>query len=639
MSSQVAVLAPPGQNAFFRELAEALVAEMSGLGAAAELTDGYPGDDDGRVHVLVGPHEYAALHWWRATPSRAQLARTVAICTEQPGTKWFDLGASVAARAGAVLDINRQGVRTLLRRGIRAGHAQLGHTASWEPAEPTAGAGARSVDIAFLGGKTDRRCRILAGCGDRFRHHRCHLIVGDNSHPNPESSPVFVAGEAKRKLLGDSKVLLNIHRDDRPYFEWQRVLEAICAGAVVVTEHARDHEPLVPGEHLLAGRSDSLAHLCDRLLADPAERDRVAGAALDFIRSELPMSATAERVLTACDRAATSPRPSLRRALAPARITIPAPEQPLSKVLDPLRRPNESAKAVREIVKQTRLEMLEMRRRMDSLDERIARGGPPPRLERVATSGTYGSVTPDVSVAIPLYNQGTFVTEALDSVAGTEHPGTEVVVIDDGSTDGSGAVAREWIEAHPAVPAVLCRHPVNRGLAEARNSGAAQARAGRVLFLDSDNTLYPHCVDRLSEALDADPEAAFAYGILEVFDETGPVSIHGHWGWDPQRLARGNYIDALAMIRREALESLGGFPSEPGLHGWEDYDLWCQMADRGMHAAHVPEIVARYRKRPDSMLQLTNISWEGLKELVHSRHPELFAGAGITADGPEEPGR
>jgi glycosyltransferase involved in cell wall biosynthesis len=205
-----------------------------------------------------------------------------------------------------------------------------------------------------------------------------------------------------------------------------------------------------------------------------------------------------------------------------------------------------------------------------------------------------------VSVITALYNHSGHVAGALDSVAGGSFRDFELIVVDDGSTDGSGDVVRDWLAAHDGLPGVLARHPANRGLPTTRNTALAMARGRYVLVLDADNELYPQCLERLVEALERDPGAAFAYGILEKFDERGGRGLLGVRGWEPERLAVMNYIDALALIRRAHLEEAGGYETDIRLYGWEDYDLWCKFAQRGLHAAHVREI---------------------------ERHPQRFAGA------------
>src|SRR5262245_7580249 len=115
-----------GQNAFFTELTITLSEELRELGVPATTSvgwpppgDGWPRARDGRAYALVAPPAHASLAGPRGLPA-AVLPRTVCVCTEQPGTAWFDHGARVAARCGTALDINRRGVEELRRRGVRA---------------------------------------------------------------------------------------------------------------------------------------------------------------------------------------------------------------------------------------------------------------------------------------------------------------------------------------------------------------------------------------------------------------------------------------------------------------------------------------------------------------------------------------
>jgi GT2 family glycosyltransferase len=127
-------------------------------------------------------------------------------------------------------------------------------------------------------------------------------------------------------------------------------------------------------------------------------------------------------------------------------------------------------------------------------------------------------------------------------------------------------------------------------------------------MLDADNELRTIAMDRLLACLDADPEASFAYGIMERFSGSGTEGLQSCFGWDPERLLSGNYIDAFALLRRDAFEAMGGYSCDQRLSGWEDYDLWVRMAEAGRHGVFVPEIIARYRVDPSSMIWQTNIS-------------------------------
>jgi GT2 family glycosyltransferase len=176
------------------------------------------------------------------------------------------------------------------------------------------------------------------------------------------------------------------------------------------------------------------------------------------------------------------------------------------------------------------------------------------------------------------------------------------------------------------VPARLLRHRVNRGLGAARNTALEHARGEFVLFLDDDNLLYPTAIAKLLGALEEDPEAVLAYGNLAMFGDGGAVGLRSYQPWRPDRFRSGNFVDALALVRRDWLDAVGGFTTDVRLHGWEDYDLWCRAATDGRHGVFVPEMVARYRSAPHSMLSLTDLSTRQAVGVLVERHPTLFAG-------------
>jgi glycosyltransferase involved in cell wall biosynthesis len=307
------------------------------------------------------------------------------------------------------------------------------------------------------------------------------------------------------------------------------------------------------------------------------------------------------------------------------------PERVLRRLVKPIsRRVRDPMPRLSEEVKQLRLSQIELTRRLEWLEETVRRGEPPPRSERLHESPAWaGADAPSVSVITAVCEHGRYVTAALDSLAGSTFRDLELIVVDDGSGDDSGERARSWMDAHPELPALLLRHPVNRGLPVARNTALAEARGDRVLMLDADNELYPGGIERLSDALDTDSGAAFAYGILETFDERGRRGFRGIRGWDVKRLRAGNYIDALALVRRSVLLELGGFVTDLRLYGWEDFELWCAIAAAGMHGAHVREVVGRYRLGGASMISTTNLSEREARAVLAERHPALFRrGAG-----------
>jgi hypothetical protein len=614
----------PRQDPLFVDIAEALRDELRALGAAAEVVVGeLPEPTDGRVYVLPSPLEQVELRDGRV-PARV-LPRAVFVCAEEPGTRRFDANLRLAGLAGAVMDVSRAGVRELRRVGIRAEHLRLGYTAAWDRCGD---GGHRDIDLAFLASPcpsfSDRRDGIVAAWADWLWRHRVELVIPDNLVAKPATAPDLISGDGRRGLFARTKALLNIHPGPEPAFPWWRVLDAIHCGAVVVTEASRDYEPLVPGEHFLSAAPEALPVVAGELLEDPDRRREMAAAAREAIVRERPTRAAAERLAAVAEALAAKPIGRGLRARLALRSGFAHPEPRLDEALDPLRQGVKApARAFARARKRRSLEAIERERTVSAL---VAGDGAGGAIEVVLdTRSASAEAAPRVSVIVPVYNEAGRVGGALESVRRSRLRDLELVVVDDGSVDGSLEVVREWMRANISIPGLLLRQAANRGLPASRNAAIEHARGEEVLPLDADNRIYPHCLERLTAALDSDPAAPFAYGILQTFDDAGPRGVIGYFDWAPARLRRWNYIDALALIRKRALLEVGGFATDIRLYGWEDYDLWCAFAARGMRPVHVREIVGRYRRSAESMLSLTNLSQEDARAALAERHPELFS--------------
>lgn len=239
-----------------------------------------------------------------------------------------------------------------------------------------------------------------------------------------------------------------------------------------------------------------------------------------------------------------------------------------------------------------------------------------------------------IVVVVPLYNYRAMIIECLESLVSQDLQPLSVMVIDDGSTDDGGAVASAFLARHEArfANVLVVRHLRNQGLSMARNSGVAWSREPYVFMLDADNRIKRPCLSRLLEALEVSG-AAFAYPQLRMFGDVEGIGAADLW--DPPRLRIGNYIDAMALIRRDKLIAAGGYATLANEYGWEDYDLWCRFAQLGYEGVFLPEILGEYRVHGSSMLRAqTNKYTKLLAAELALRHPELFAarleGAGDT---------
>jgi Glycosyl transferase family 2 len=559
-----------------------------------------------------------------AHPTVTQLQRSVALCTEQPGTSWFDLGSELAAQAGAAIDINLLGAQELTRMGIAVEYAPLGYVPAWDAWHGRECD--RSISLAFLGAHTKRRARGIARCVPALRGRRAAIHLVETAQPHTGAARSYLAREQKWDMLANCSVLLNVHQAPLPYMEWHRVIGAAINGCVVLSEHSLGTEPFVPGAHFISSSYEDLPHVLGGLLEDPGGMARIRAAAYDLLREQMPISATVEAVLRAVERA------SAHRVAASA---APAPE-PMPKAPPP-RQPGWEAEAeiigeqlpIRTALKHLVTQSRKLERQIQSLQTDAAVPG-----ETIVEHFGPPAARPRVSVLLTVYNYADYVGQAIRSVGLANLDEVEVIAVDDASSDDSVEAIRDACRQLPWLSLRLIRRFRNAGLSAARNLAAQHANADLLFVLDADNAVLPNGLDLLAAALEENPEAAFAYGLIEAFDAHGPCGILSWLDWDPARLRYGNYIDAMSMIRKSALWEAGGYSTDTALSmGWEDFALWVAMADRGMRAVRVPDFVGRYRVNPHSMLSLTDIDNSAVWAALLRKYPSLTNGPSVRPSG------
>jgi GT2 family glycosyltransferase/glycosyltransferase involved in cell wall biosynthesis len=228
-----------------------------------------------------------------------------------------------------------------------------------------------------------------------------------------------------------------------------------------------------------------------------------------------------------------------------------------------------------------------------------------------------------VTVIVPLYNYADYVPEALASVVAQTLQKLDLVVVEDCSTDDSHEMVLAWAQLNAGRfnRLRIVRHKVNSGLGFARNTGFALAETEFVLPLDADNRLRPGACETLLAALSAS-SAAFAYPQIQQFGDR--TEVLGKLPYSILRLQAGNYIDAMALVRKSAWASIGGYDHVQ--FGWEDFDFWCRLAEHGRYGISVPEVLADYRAHDKSMLHLSTDVRENRARLaadMRRRHPWL----------------
>jgi len=204
-----------------------------------------------------------------------------------------------------------------------------------------------------------------------------------------------------------------------------------------------------------------------------------------------------------------------------------------------------------------------------------------------------------VAVIIPVFNGEQWIWETLNAVCAQTLSPTEIVVVDDGSTDASTSIANEYSGVR------VLASPGN-GPNAARNHGFRETDAEAVAFLDHDDRWHPEHLEWQSRLLEerSQSPAVFASKMTVRGHETPQYSVEGHrWKHhDPWDCFPGNTLGEpfLALIRRSALESVGGWSTQHDGSG--DYHLWLKLALHGPLVVS-ERVTAAYRVHEDSYSQ------------------------------------
>jgi glycosyltransferase involved in cell wall biosynthesis len=223
-----------------------------------------------------------------------------------------------------------------------------------------------------------------------------------------------------------------------------------------------------------------------------------------------------------------------------------------------------------------------------------------------------------VTVIIPCYNQGHYLSDALASLALCDPDTYLVTIVNDGSTDP--ATLRFLEQLDPNTYTVI--HQPNKGLSGARNTGIQHASTDYVLMLDADNKIRSSFIINGTAALDKDLQIAVVYGDGHFFgDETG---IRKQAPFNLQKQMLVNYIDACAIIRKSVFDDVGYF-DENMKDGWEDWEMWLRIAFRGYKFHYLNEVVFDYRIRNESMSKQVydnKARTNGIENYVYGKYPD-----------------
>ena len=239
-----------------------------------------------------------------------------------------------------------------------------------------------------------------------------------------------------------------------------------------------------------------------------------------------------------------------------------------------------------------------------------------------------------VSVIIPSYNDRPFLSMALDSIKKQTFEDYEIIVVDDGSTDGTA----EWLAQSNNPKLRILRQP-NQGPSSARNLGITHAKGEYIAFLDADDLWHPTKLEKQVHCLDSFPQAGLVNAGVIKIDSQGNQNKGSHLpeqsNSDWPNIAVENSIPcgSVPLVRKNCFKQLGGFDSQ--LKSAEDWEMWIRIAEK-FEIKTVQEYLVYYRIYSGSSSHNLQLHLEGriaVIERTFSRLPESLVKLKSTALG------
>ncbi|AIG73057.1 Hypothetical protein AJAP_00595 [Amycolatopsis japonica] len=567
--TELCFVSAEGGSAFMEELLEVVADAVRTAGGKARTAIGaYPESDGDTVYVVV-PHEYFVTVPDADFPTAAQCRRTIGFCVEHPGTATFERNAELLSILGGAVDINTDSTAELRRRGITVEHFQLGYTPLWDLWGGDLDA-PRDLDVTYLGTAERRRSMLLGSYARDLAGLRTRLLTPPHE-PMTAARVDFLPGKAKFEHLARSRFLLNLHRERKQTLEWVRTLEAMTNGCVVVSETSVDVEPMVPGEHLVLARPESLGSVVAALAGEPERERHLRSAAYGFVKS-LDMTASARRLIELASSLGSAPAADIAPARARA-TSLRNPENALA-----IDTPSFDARFAGD-----RSAAGPASASGTALSARIAQRAAGAR--RVASrtwepAATSMAGTADVDVLI-VRRTGEADPDDLanDLITGSVTP-RKVLVGEDG--------VHPWPRPRP-YDVLLHEAPLGRGLT--RNSLLERSTASWLLVLDGGMRASEFLLERLlavSEGADVVhcPVADPVDGLVGALPP------------EERRLRTLPYLGSGYLVRRSLVDEFGGWNTEVLFEGLEDHLFWRRVAASARPTTLVQQILLR-RLRPD----------------------------------------
>lgn len=230
-----------------------------------------------------------------------------------------------------------------------------------------------------------------------------------------------------------------------------------------------------------------------------------------------------------------------------------------------------------------------------------------------------------VSIIMPAYNAEKYIGDSIKSVLAQTYSNWELIVVDDGSTDGTAAVVREFVDRDNRIKYF---YQENGRLGKARNTGIGHAAGPLIAFLDSDDLWVETKLEAQTRAM-TEKNADIVFSKAWIFTdediaaqtETMLSTVGLFSGQDFfDSLVRQNQLPVLTvLLKKSTLDRVGLFEEAQPYHGGEDYDLWLRLAQAGFVFYGMDAVLARYRRHDTAMTAAASNSFKPMLLIVR-RH-------------------
>lgn len=226
-----------------------------------------------------------------------------------------------------------------------------------------------------------------------------------------------------------------------------------------------------------------------------------------------------------------------------------------------------------------------------------------------------------ISIIIPCYNDGKYIEEAISSVKSQTYTNWEIIVIDDGSTDGQTIEVLKKIRDE----GIVVLNGGHHGPAAARNLGIDAAKGKYILPLDADDKIAPTYLEKAIGVMESNPDIGVVYCYADLFGKAS-----GRWelpDYSFSKMLFDNVVFVTSLFYREDWQRVGGF-SDFMEYGLEDYDFWLSILELGRQIYQIPEVLFFYRIKAVSRTTKLKDRTEHMKQMydvLFEKHKQLYA--------------